>query len=352
MTAIAVSYTTDGFALLADGRARRDDGFIVSEKAQKIFPVEGNSHLAYILAGNLVLGVAGTTQVLFDFSTVIKEAVSRQQSAVSDAEAISSQPSAVSRTESIPSEDRAERDESQQPARTFAEAVCEYVLDRYGEAQAVRPFSLHGEVDPTDRTRTIARIFLVGYWCDEDPSRGPRPSARGRRPGHQEAAGGKRCACLPAWINARFFDQGDDALRYALDAIDVKNPLSSPMMYGSEIVAGLFANHDPRVEKYRVTAFSPPPARRDPAHEAGPTGNIARLPDEDQLLGSTLATVLRTGGRPRGNSRPLSLGAGYIAACCDPEIARLDPERCAGIGGAMQMATITPEQGFVWRQKN
>ena len=307
MTAIAVSYTTEGFALLADGRARRDDGFIVTDRAQKIFPVEGNSHLAFILAGNLVLGALGTNRVLVDFSATIREAVASRQSPVASG-----------------------------PVRDFAQSVCEYVLERFGEAQAATPFSLCGELDPVARTRTITRLFFLGYGCTGEHQAVP--------------AGGRSCACLPAWVNARFFDQGDDELRYALEVIDVRSPRDMPMMYGSEVLAGLFAIDDPRVAKYRMPIFSLRPARRESVDESATT-QISSLPDPDRLEATALAAVWGTGGRPSENSVSLSLGAGYIAACCDPELAQLDPERCAGIGGEIQVATITPEEGFVWRQK-
>ena len=298
MTAIALSYNTEGFALLADGRARRDDGFIVTDKAQKIFPVEGNSHLAYILAGNLLLGAEGTTQVLFDFSTAIREAFATAVPAPEDRRAL----------------------------HDYARAVCEQVLERFGQAQKAIPFSLTGDAEPDDDIRIIARLFLVGYWCMEDQC-------------DMTTAHCGSCGCSPAWINARFFDQRDDVLRYSLESVDINTPRALPMMYGSETVAALFANHDPRVAKYCAPEFSPLRAER-------PASSLHR---EGKLLETVLAAVWGTGGRQTANS--MSISNGYIEACCDPEIAQLDPEHCAGIGGAIQIATITPGQGFVWRQK-
>jgi hypothetical protein len=289
MTAIALSYNTEGFALLADGRARRDDGFIVTDKAQKIFPVEGNSHLAYILAGNLVLGAEGTTQVLFDFSTVIREAFAA----------------------AVPAP------ENRRALHEYAQAVCEHVLQRFEHAQAARPFFLTGDAEPDDDIRIIARLFVVGYWCMEDQC-------------DMGAAHCGSCGCSPAWINARFFDHGDDVLRFSVESVDINAPRALPMMYGSEIVAALFAKNDPRVAKYCAAEFSPRRA-------------------EDERLGTVLAAVWGTGGRQTANS--MSISSGYIEACCDPEIAQLDPGHCAGIGGAIQIATITPVEGFVWRRK-
>ena len=38
----------------------------------------------------------------------------------------------------------------------------------------------------------------------------------------------------------------------------------------------------------------------------------------------------------------------YILACSDPASMKLDNKHCAGIGGHIHMAKITPEEGFEW----
>ena len=38
----------------------------------------------------------------------------------------------------------------------------------------------------------------------------------------------------------------------------------------------------------------------------------------------------------------------YIRACSGPEALKIDPEICAGIGGRIQIATITRSKGFRW----
>jgi hypothetical protein len=38
----------------------------------------------------------------------------------------------------------------------------------------------------------------------------------------------------------------------------------------------------------------------------------------------------------------------YIKACSGPEALAMDPKPCAGIGGRVHIATITPKDGFQW----
>jgi hypothetical protein len=38
---------------------------------------------------------------------------------------------------------------------------------------------------------------------------------------------------------------------------------------------------------------------------------------------------------------------GFIEACCDPQASQID-KACLGIGGAIHIATVTPQQGFQW----
>lgn len=39
---------------------------------------------------------------------------------------------------------------------------------------------------------------------------------------------------------------------------------------------------------------------------------------------------------------------GYIEACCSPQGRELDPDGCKGIGGHIQVAKVTPADGFEW----
>jgi hypothetical protein len=38
----------------------------------------------------------------------------------------------------------------------------------------------------------------------------------------------------------------------------------------------------------------------------------------------------------------------YILACADPEAMKIDAEHCAGIGGHIHMAKVTPQNAFEW----
>jgi hypothetical protein len=38
----------------------------------------------------------------------------------------------------------------------------------------------------------------------------------------------------------------------------------------------------------------------------------------------------------------------HIHVCSDPRAVEIDPETCSKIGGRVQIATITPSEGFKW----
>jgi hypothetical protein len=76
-TAIAMVYTNEGFVMGADGRKRRSDDVIVSDSAQKLFPIDQSGvHVAYALAGSVGITPSETdTTVVFDFVTEIANAL-------------------------------------------------------------------------------------------------------------------------------------------------------------------------------------------------------------------------------------------------------------------------------------
>jgi len=44
----------------------------------------------------------------------------------------------------------------------------------------------------------------------------------------------------------------------------------------------------------------------------------------------------------------IELARNYIAACASQEGRIIDPEQCMAIGGHIQVAKITPQEGFAW----
>jgi hypothetical protein len=74
-TAIARMVTTEGLVIAADCRKfDREKNVVVSESAQKIFPVMAKK-LAYILSGTTVITRAYTDEVIFDFVSETAKAV-------------------------------------------------------------------------------------------------------------------------------------------------------------------------------------------------------------------------------------------------------------------------------------
>jgi hypothetical protein len=76
-TAIAMVYTNEGFVMGADGRKRRSDGEILTDSAQKVFPIDQSGvHVAYALAGSVGMTPnEHDTTVVFDFVTEIANAL-------------------------------------------------------------------------------------------------------------------------------------------------------------------------------------------------------------------------------------------------------------------------------------
>jgi len=68
-TAIVRTYTPEGFVIAADGRVRNEDGNVVRDQAQKIFPIGGNNirYLAYSISGTAGIPSRDATEVAFDF---------------------------------------------------------------------------------------------------------------------------------------------------------------------------------------------------------------------------------------------------------------------------------------------
>jgi hypothetical protein len=97
-----------------------------------------------------------------------------------------------------------------------------------------------------------------------------------------------------------------------LEPTIVEHPLQKdPIIYGSaEIARRIFKTDDPKLSSYRVMGFR----------------------DSKQPTLSDGIEAMKN----------------YVRACCDPEIARLDPEICATIGGRIHSAIVTPNDGFSW----
>ena len=76
-TAIARIYTTEGFVIGADGRKRRSDGVILTDSAQKVFPIkQPGIAVAYALAGSVAMTPNETdTNIVFDFVPEIMNAI-------------------------------------------------------------------------------------------------------------------------------------------------------------------------------------------------------------------------------------------------------------------------------------
>lgn len=72
-SAIGMIYTNEGFVVGADGRKRRSDGVILTDSAQKIFPIkQPGIAVAYALAGSVAMTPNETdTTVVFDVVTEI-----------------------------------------------------------------------------------------------------------------------------------------------------------------------------------------------------------------------------------------------------------------------------------------
>jgi hypothetical protein len=135
------------------------------------------------------------------------------------------------------------------------------------------------------------------------------------------------------------------------------NPLSSSEEARKTVaqifILGYFRKHDPTLATLTFV------------HENQimpvPHVTLDTPPRHDTFVGSsTIAKLLFQGNDPRFSKYviPKSVtdrldvaaehGIGFIRACSDPMAVAIDPV-CAGIGGHIHVAEITPEGGFRWR---
>jgi hypothetical protein len=142
-TAIFVMYTTEGFAFGADGRLCRDDKTVIADDAQKVFPIEQpKCCLGYALAGIVGLTADDDGSLVFDFVSQAAEAVRFMSSR---------RPSDLTRY-----------------SNEMAHWLNQRLKVAVSEAKRTgRAFCYPDEPKftyPAERGRTIARLFLAGYF--------------------------------------------------------------------------------------------------------------------------------------------------------------------------------------------
>ena len=248
-SAIILFYTSDGFLIAADGRARIN-GSVSSDMTTKIFHIsEPNRSLAYAFGGSVALTDKDDSGIiLFDFRDEAVQAIRSLKKTWYD---------------DLP---------------TYAKKLAKRLqnkLERARRNERIEPLK-------EDPTGLVACLLLAGYYAKS-------PSAVMVEFRHEEQM------LLPPRITPLKLDQG-------------YNPL---MTYGSEKVRQqVFFAETPEFSAYRV-----------------PRVNI-----EEKV---TLSEVADAANK-------------YILACSDPAAILIDAEHCAGIGGHIHMARVTPQRGFEW----
>jgi len=115
----------------------------------------------------------------------------------------------------------------------------------------------------------------------------------------------------PSLICAQFMHKDQVILTPTASNMSFAKKYEPCLLYGSEVVRKLlFQTNDPAFSDYRVPQINAP----------------------ENVTLSEVADVARK----------------YILACSDPAAMKLDNKHCAGIGGHIHMAKITPEEGFKW----
>jgi len=246
-TALALTYTQEGFVIAADGR-ERDERKVLTDAAQKIFPIlEQGRILAYALCGRVGFDAEnGTVVDLREKVPHIVNVLRRSQHG-----ALSSYAADLSRHLYSALREATETEESNFPTE-----------EAFGDGYV------------------IFHLLLAGYYL-------------GR----------------PDWCFARFCHKNQHLIEPVLRA-DYLPQKRGPIYGPSGIKQRLFESADPMLTPYRVRGF------QDSAQP--------NLSDGIEAMKN------------------------YVRACCDPEIAKLDPEMCAGVGGHLHLATITPNDGFEW----
>ncbi len=193
-SAVALTYTRDGFVFAADGLARDNDGREVSKTTQKVFQA-GNLPMAYSLCGRVA------------FDTKDKEnAVNLLKDAPYGITAISG------------------REDADLTSYAFSFGSYLYaILKKAQDTTDLEPFPTK-QTDRQGGEYDICHVFLAGYWNEQ-----------------------------PGWrfISLRHRDQ------ILLEPRVFTSPLQKgPRIYGSgEIETRLFKNDDPALCLYRVKGF-------------------------------------------------------------------------------------------------
>ncbi len=246
-SAVALTYTRDGFVIAADGRARTN-GEILSETTQKIFPIDGLG-LCYALCGRAA------------FDTKNKE---------NEIDLLKDAPYAIT---AISANDHSD-------LSGYAGSFSMYLYSLLKKAQESGQLETlpTKETDRHGDTHDIFHLFVAGYFREQ-----------------------------PAWCFTTFSHKNQLLLEPTThDYI----PQKGPVVYGpTEVLRLIFKTTDARVAAYRVKGFQ---ESRQPSLSDG-----------------------------------IEAMKNYVRACCDPEIRTLDP-MCAGVGGRIHVATITPNEGFSW----
>jgi hypothetical protein len=260
-TAIFRTYTSDGFIIATDGRTRgAEDGTIVSDETQKIFPIGGSTprFLAYSISGMAAIPSLDATEMAFKFIKEINGATqalsSRRYSSLADYT----------------------RKAFRAVHQKLEDAKLSGRLD-YPEAETL---------DPSEPGSTIARVFVDGYYKG-----------------------------IPSRVKARFFHQ-----HQVLAGLEV---VQQELATGAQWYQGPNKIYDLMFRTYGEGGnpmFS--------AYERR-SGSLVFHPNQTLRIHAQMAHA-------------------YISVCSGPEALAIDPKVCAGIGGAIQIAIITPKDGFQW----
>lgn len=252
-SAILMMYTSQGFLIAADGRARLDKK-VLSDTTQKIFPIqEPGRSLAYAFSGMVAFTDKDDSAViLMDLRDEALKAIKSLR---------------MSRHNGLAS---------------YAKKFADRLRDATAETQRSGRIEPFADGDSENVPGFIACLFFAGHYESK-----------------------------PAWLTVQFIQQNQVILPPLINVLALRKGYEPGVTYGSKEVGDrVFFTDDPLFARYRV----PKP----------------HIPEEVTLVEA--ADVARN----------------YIVACSDPEAMRIDPEHCAGIGGHIHMATVTPKQGFEW----
>jgi hypothetical protein len=189
-SAILLFYTSEGFLIAADGRARTD-GTVLSDTMIKIFPIsEPNKSLAYAFGGSIAITDKDDPKIiLFDFRVEILKAIESLRVNTCD------------------------------DLASYAKELSTQLFLALANAQKndrVEPFK--------ENSPLIACLFLAGYFNKQ-----------------------------PSWISIQFTHQSQVLVAPAINQMALIKSYKPSVVYGSKVVAEhLFDMDDPEFAKYRV----------------------------------------------------------------------------------------------------